>query len=709
MSLTWSNPSILPALGVAVIPLLVHLLARRWHRRVPFSAMMFLPIGNSRRERLGRLRQALLLLTRSMLLALLVLALAGPTVGRSVGQGTGRVSLLVVLDCSPSMGVNVAGRSRLDDARQHAANVLAQLRPGDRAGVLFAGSLQPLVAPTDNLSAVARAISSASLGNSRCDLRTILEQAALSFQDDGAPTHLLVITDAQSTNFERIDEAWLDQFTDSRARNRLRTVLCRLGTTEAANLAITAMRFVSPPVVRDVPAELEIEVRHFGGRDPAAAPLRVSLGGKPLFETGIVLEPDETRTIRRAVKLASSGPQLLVASIETAGLQWDDRLELACDVSEPFRILVLSDEPSVNDLPPVSSAGFVRAALAPYRTGGTKGTDVAVVDIAPLSRFPAAAPNTTRAIVLVGGADLNDAQVRALEQFVYEGGGLMFIPDPAQPPAALADRLWRDGRSLLPARPTGWRRFDEPVGILRGNDHPALPSALATSDPLPGVRFRQVIEFDNPDDAENALLLLEGGHPLLTERRFGIGRVLAWSAPLDAETSALPLTDAFLPLVHSLARRLVSPPETERPPAPDAPVVLRLRGTRETVASIQRPDGSEDRVALVPLGDEHELRYTRAELPGRYLVRIRGMPDRAFVQPRDPRESDLSGIASTDPRLARLFDETTDILDQSPLIVAHASVPTTDLDAPLLLAVVVLLGADLALGAGNLRPWRSSR
>jgi hypothetical protein len=700
MTLTWSNPSLLPVLGAAVIPLLVHLLARRWHRRVAFSAMMFLPTGASHRERLGRLRQALLLLTRSMLLALLVLALAGPSVGVPGTPDADRVSLLIVLDCSPSMGVNVAGRSRLDDARQHAADTLARLRPGDRAAVFFAGSSQPPLPLTDNLSAVVQAISSASLGNTRCDLRAVLQQVMRSFDDDNAASHLLVITDAQSANFENVDDALLTQFASAPARSRLRTTLCRVGAPDAGNLAITGMQFVSPPAVRDVPAEIEIELRHFGGRDPATAPLRVSVANKPLFETTVVVEPNATRVVRRAVRLPSSGPTLLTASIETSGLKWDDRIELAGIVSEPVNVLVLSNEPSAKEVPPDSSAGFVRAALAPYRTGGQRGGDIAAVEIAPPSRFPAVVRDTTRVIVLVGAAGLNDAQVRALEQFVYEGGGLMFIPDPAESPAVLADRLWRDGRSLLPARPVGWRRFDEPAGVVRSNDLPALPAIRAPSDPVPSARFQQVIELDDPDEPENVLLLLDNGLPLLTARRFGEGRVLAWSTPLDGESSSLPLTDGFLPLLHALTRHLVAPSAPELEAAPGAPVVLRLRGTRETIASIQRPDGKDDRVELVQLGDERELRYNRADQPGKYVVRVRGMPEQAFVLPRDPLESDLSDVSPTDPRLARLFDEVIDVSDGPAIVLANAGPPPRSLVVPLLLAVVLLLAADVALGGG---------
>ena len=95
----FASPLLLGGLVLAGIPLLIHLLHKRKYVEVDFAAMRFLIEATRKRARRTRIEQLILLLLRTLVLALLVLALARPhfEVGGgllSVDQPTHRIVVL---------------------------------------------------------------------------------------------------------------------------------------------------------------------------------------------------------------------------------------------------------------------------------------------------------------------------------------------------------------------------------------------------------------------------------------------------------------------------------------------------------------------------------------------------------------------------------------------------------------------------------------
>ena len=83
------NPLFLFGLGAAAIPVLIHLLTRRKPREVRFPSLDFLAEVNQSEIRRLRLKQWLLLLLRTLAVALLALALARPSLQGGARGGIG--------------------------------------------------------------------------------------------------------------------------------------------------------------------------------------------------------------------------------------------------------------------------------------------------------------------------------------------------------------------------------------------------------------------------------------------------------------------------------------------------------------------------------------------------------------------------------------------------------------------------------------------
>ena len=120
-------------------------------------------------------------------------------------------------------------------------------------------------------------------------------------------------------------------------------------------------------------------------------------------------------------------------------------------------------------------------------------------------------------------------------------------------------------------------------------------------------------------------------------------------APLDAQSSDLPVSGAFLPLVHQAVKVLgrgtaaASLMPGERYSAPAGTGAWRIEGE----------DGREVPVELVTSAGATRLLSAPLERPGLYRVLQGGAPRASFAVNPDPRESDLTPVPEAS--LTRLF------------------------------------------------------
>ncbi len=150
------NGAFLVALAAAALPILIHLFSRRRAREMPFSQLRFLDEITRRKIRRMRLRQWLLLLMRTLAIALLALALSRPVWhGPGASRQRGSSTVAILIDDSFSMEArldpgtllpleaNPAALSyptRFEQARRRALEAIDLLEEGDQAVVVFTAS-----------------------------------------------------------------------------------------------------------------------------------------------------------------------------------------------------------------------------------------------------------------------------------------------------------------------------------------------------------------------------------------------------------------------------------------------------------------------------------------------------------------------------------------------------------------------------------------
>src|SRR5438093_13728421 len=113
--MTFISPIFLSFLALASVPIIIHLLNRRRFQLIEWAPMKYLKLTIKTNRRRLRIEQLILLAIRTLIIALLILAVARPILSQGrIGTWLSRrssVSRLIVIDDSLSMGYRSAGRS----------------------------------------------------------------------------------------------------------------------------------------------------------------------------------------------------------------------------------------------------------------------------------------------------------------------------------------------------------------------------------------------------------------------------------------------------------------------------------------------------------------------------------------------------------------------------------------------------------------------
>src|SRR5437763_12594923 len=115
--------------ALAALPVILHLFMRQTPKHVIFPAMRLIRERQRRSRKRMRVKNWLLLLARMALLALMALALARPTLYSQVPLGDESVptALGLVFDTSLSMNYKDKDKTRLDDAKERAREIIAKI------------------------------------------------------------------------------------------------------------------------------------------------------------------------------------------------------------------------------------------------------------------------------------------------------------------------------------------------------------------------------------------------------------------------------------------------------------------------------------------------------------------------------------------------------------------------------------------------------
>ncbi len=285
-SLGFANAALLYGLAAASVPIILHLLNRRKFREVQWAAMRFLLAAIRKNQRRIRIENWLLLAIRTLIIVLVVSAMAKPFLESfGVVIAGQRVHRILVVDASLSMGYTSGGTSRFDQAKAVASQLVKQSRRGDAISVILMSQPPRVVIgdPSPNLKEVEKEIGDLTITHGNVDLAATFEKVDQVLEVSSiSQKEVIFLTDLQAASWRppgQISEGFKRTLARIEARQP-RSVLVDLGKSGGENRAVTELKLDAPVVTVGGSVLVRGVVRNFGAQSGRGRPQSVD-GRRP--------------------------------------------------------------------------------------------------------------------------------------------------------------------------------------------------------------------------------------------------------------------------------------------------------------------------------------------------------------------------------------------------------------------------------------------
>jgi len=719
--LNFLSPAFLIGLPLVAVPLVIHLLSRRQQRRIAWGAMRFLQEAMTRRRRLWRLTDLLLLLLRTAVFLFFIFALARPLLPATWLGGSTPREIILVLDQSLSMSRKPNGVTLFDLQIEKAKAMLEKLTNHDSVRILLAGETPEWFTPeaipaspsmirklSEQLDALKPTLGGADLA------ANVREAVDLEAPKDKSARVIVVFTDRQKIGW-RMDESPLWAALGNRLKQAAipSSVNVQFLTEEAldtANLCVNRIEAARPFAAIDQEVNFTAHVQNRGSTPSSATLLTWQAGEQSLgIATIPQLAPGATTSVSVAHQFSSAGLGEVSCSLASKDtLTADNEARLLVQVYERLPVLVVED---ANPGEPLEAdSAFVLAALGARKAGKEATGWHSVFEPTMIEPRALAATdlNRYRCIVLSDPRNVEPAAIEKLDAFVRSGGGLWIAVGPHTDEKLFNEHWYRGGLGLAPLQLTA------PIGDA--NDHEKFFKVRAASDSHPATallsdfqrldldraRIFRRHQFDMASGKDVSVLLeVQHDDPVVVERKLDQGRVLVQSIPLGISWGTLPLCQAYVAMLHEWLWYLAEPALPKRNLAVGE--AIAEPADKDAVAELTLPDSRK--VELQPAASAGALQfgYAATRLPGEYVLRMTGKENSVttkFLVRRNPEESDLTALSEQDVQQLRsvegfLVDAGADALE----IRGKIEVPKHPLEGWLLGALAFALLGEIMLAS----------
>jgi hypothetical protein len=356
----------------------------------------------------------------------------------------------------------------------------------------------------------------------------------------------------------------LSDLTDD--ENVAQTHLIRCVTESRPNLAITSLAPESGVRAAGVEMWMSVTVANHGDAPARGVTVQLEQDGDALPALAIDDIPAGGEiTHKFRVQFAGIGAHSLTAMLEPDAVEVDNRRYFACDLPAARPVLIVDGSKDGR------GGRQLSLALAPggnTRTGWQPHVEPArfLVDVERLDQ--------QAAVVLLDVPRLTDDELAALENYVRTGGGVAVFVGPDSDRSFYNDRMYRGGAGSFPVPlklPTQLMDQDEDATPdLEVTQHPLFQVLSGRRNgflPLVMIDYFYALADDwapDGDETVRVLARLRNGAPLVVEKQFGQGHVIAQLTKLSSGDTPLgrwsnwSLNPAFPVLANELVSYLAA-------------------------------------------------------------------------------------------------------------------------------------------------------
>jgi hypothetical protein len=570
------------------VPIIIHLLNRKRFRVVVWAAMQFLLNAQRQNIRRMRLEQIILLAVRTLLILLIVLAMASVTgwaedlwrfIWPEGGQTTvirgGRTHKIIVLDGSYSMALKKEGRKTCFDQAKALAAQLVQDHSSNGDGfsvILMTESPQLVVSePSPDGSKVARVIRELRQPHGNADVLATLNAVATLLNESPSKFHdreVYFLTDLQQATWAvssgsppspkqqpKKDVKLVGPLAE--IQKQARTIFVDVGRDGANNLAVTSLSIDEPFVVTKKEIAVLANIKNFGkqtrqpkvqlkiGRARTAAGEPASL--KVEEEKPVKVEAGREVTERFKYRFPTPGNYAIQIHLQDDDLDLDNDRAVIVTVRDTIPVLLVNGKPAEEALQ--QATGFLRFALNPFVKGPIPPSAVLrpkVINVKQFEELSDASLASYDCVFLCDVKQLGTSEIHRLQTHLHRGGGLIIAagPNVADNLEAYNRVLYKKGKGLLPAKLEGLQSSskDHYFRLIPGDEgfeKPPLDVFRTHPTAFDRVRIHSYIRTElAPDGRPRKLLGYEPQRqsdsklPLDKNLPIGNAAIIEWNPPL---------------------------------------------------------------------------------------------------------------------------------------------------------------------------------
>lgn len=517
-------PGILLALFAISIPIIIHLFYFRRFKTVPFSNVQFLKEIKEETSTRSKLRNLLVLLSRILAIAALVLAFAQPYIpfGKNVDQGPKAVSIFV--DNSFSMNALDRDVPLFERAKQKAKEIVKAYGPTAQFQVLthdFEGRHQRLVSQDEAVGLIDEIIQTPDVH----PLSKVLKRQKATLNTKRNSKHLsYIISDFQKS---------ITDFTLTKDTS-VAVNLVPLHAVQEANVGIDSCWLAAPIPILHQSNTLLVKVHNYGLETANEVKLALHFQGQ-VRPQGTIEVPAGSVVIDTVhFMLNNPGWQEMVVSISDYPVQFDDKYFVSFPVKEQLEVLIIEDG---------HTNKYMNAALKGISYFKKTTQNVKKIDYSAFPKY--------QLIIIHEIGNMSSGLASTLKEFVIDGGNVLLIPSAAQNINSL--NAFMTSLGIVPF--LGFSKESKQVQKINTQEFifkdvfDKVPKNIRL--PKTSASFsRKAISARG----EEILLSNRDGTPYLFKQSKGDGNLYVLTAPIDVTYNDLVLnSEIFVPMLFKMA------------------------------------------------------------------------------------------------------------------------------------------------------------
>tara|TARA_B100000809_G_scaffold263531_1_gene317003 strand:- start:4017 stop:6047 length:2031 start_codon:yes stop_codon:yes gene_type:complete len=522
----FAYPEFLYALFAIAIPIIIHLFNFRKFKKIYFSNVEFLKEVQQETQSKSQLKHLLILLSRILAIAFLVLAFAQPFIPVSDTAIADQNNVVgIYIDNSFSMESSGENRSLLNEAKNKAIEVVNSYRATDKfiltTNTFNAGD-QRLLSNEETIDRIEElAISSTSRNISTIYSRN--RDAINSSDIENKSFYML--SDFQKSTAD---------LTKIKADTLINSYIIPIKATEISNLYIDSCWFNSPTHLLNQNEALNIRIKNNSENDLENIPLKLFINNKNVVPTSFTIKANDETTITLNYRNKTNGIQHGKVEIIDNPIITDDIFYFSYNISENINILGIGTQENQASLNSIYSTDSVFN----YSNFNVNQLDYSLIKKSNL-------------VLLHDLKTVSSGLSNSLKPFIDNGGNLLIFPS-----NTINYDSYREFLSLLNVN--YFTQLDTAKNKVKEINltHPIFNNVFDEKPKgnlnLPIVSSHYLISKGRTA-FKNDILTLKDGSPFLTEYKVGKGKVYLSAVSLDKKSSNFINHALFVPTLYNIA------------------------------------------------------------------------------------------------------------------------------------------------------------